>query len=300
MRGRGRCNHAGRHLHLGGGKIPAAENQYCNRKKQCSHVAPTQREGRIFATAISEWPVRARSCFALENGAGKGVRSPRNSSMSRASGKIVGVIFSLTDLQRALRMPKPPDLFELRLDGLCHATGALKKALPKLQAPFIVTARHPLEGGANRLSLPQRRALLLEFLPYASYADVELRSAPLLREVSRKARANRVRTIISVHDLRRTPSAARLDKLAAAARSLGPDVVKFATRTDTISQMNRLLDFFDRQSQRTKITVMGIGKLGRRSRVLLAKRGCALNYAHVGSARATGQLSIAEVRRTLG
>ena len=35
--------------------------------------------------------------------------------------KIVGVIFSRLDLQRALRMRKPPDLFELRLDGLAAA-----------------------------------------------------------------------------------------------------------------------------------------------------------------------------------
>jgi 3-dehydroquinate dehydratase-1 len=219
--------------------------------------------------------------------------------MTRASSKIVGVIFSPADLQRALRMRNPPDLFELRLDGLVHAIGAVKKAIERLPAPFIATARHSLEGGANRLSSRQRRGLLLEFLPHATYVDVELRSAPFLHEVLRKARANDVCTIVSIHDLNGTPSAARLDKLASAARSLDPDVAKFATRTDTISQMNRLLDFFDRQSERTKIAAMGIGKLGRRSRVLLASRGCALNYAHLGSASAAGQLSISELRRAL-
>jgi 3-dehydroquinate dehydratase type I len=126
---------------------------------------------------------------------------------------------------------------------------------------------------------------------------VELRSAPFLREVLTKARANQVRTIISVHDLRGTPSAARLDKLAFAARSLGPDVAKLATRTDTISQMNRLLDFFERQSKRMKIAVMGIGKLGQVCRRDLFRRGCGLNYAPLGRPQVAGQLSIAQLRR---
>lgn len=219
--------------------------------------------------------------------------------MTSASPKIVGVIFSPADLQRALRMRNPPDLFELRLDGLVRVIDTVKKTIAKLPAPFIATARHPLEGGTNRLSSRQRGALLLEFLPQAAYVDVELRSAPLLREVLTEARVAGVRTIISVHDFNRTPSAAGLDKLASAVTSLGPDVAKFATRTDTISQMDRLLDFFERHSKKTEIAVMGIGKLGRRSRLLLAKRGCALNYAHLGSPRAAGQLSISELRRAL-
>jgi 3-dehydroquinate dehydratase I len=219
--------------------------------------------------------------------------------MTSASPKIVGVIFSPADLQRALRMRNPPDLFELRLDSLFHDIDTVKKAIAKLPAPFIATARHPREGGANRLSSRQRRALLLEFLPHATYIDVDLRSAPFLREVLRKARAAHVCTIISIHDFNGTPSAARLDKLASAVTSLGPDVAKFATGTETISQMDRLLDFFERHSNKRKIAVMGIGKLGRRSRLLLAKRGCALNYAHLGSAGAAGQLSISELRRAL-
>jgi 3-dehydroquinate dehydratase I len=219
--------------------------------------------------------------------------------MTRASPKIVGVIFSATDLQRALTMRNPPDLFELRLDGLVHVIDTVRKAIAKLPAPFIATARHPLEGGANRLSSRRRGALLLEFLPQGAYVDVEIRSVRFLREVLRKARVAGVRTIISVHDLNGTPSAARLDQLASEIRSLGPDVAKFATRTDTISQMTTLLDFYARQSKQTKMAVMGIGKLGRRSRLLLAKRGCALNYAHLGSPHAAGQLSISESRRAL-
>jgi 3-dehydroquinate dehydratase I len=211
--------------------------------------------------------------------------------------KIVGIIFSRADLERALKMRNPPDLFELRLDGLARVARTIIPAIELLPAPVIITARHPGEGGANRLSAKARRALLLEFLPYAAYVDVELRSAGLLSQVLRTARANDVRTIVSFHDLRSTPTAARLDKLALAARSLGADIVKFATRTDSISQSNRLLDFFDRQPRGGKTVVMGIGKLGQGCRRELFRRGCPLNYAPLGRPQVAGQLSIAQLRR---
>jgi 3-dehydroquinate dehydratase-1 len=205
--------------------------------------------------------------------------------------KIVGVIFSRRDLERALRMRKPPELFELRLDRLINT------AIGKLPAPLIITARDPREGGANNLSIGRRRALLLEFLPRASYVDVELRSARALQPVLKSASENKVATIISFHDFETTPSASRLDQIASEAHSLGAAVVKVATRTDTAAQLDRLLDFWQRQQPALNVVAMGIGKLGRASRLELARRGNILNYVHLGSPAASGQLSIHDLRR---
>src|SRR5437773_11235032 len=91
--------------------------------------------------------------------------------------RVVGVIASREDLEQALRMRRPPDLFELRLDRLAGIVGRVETKLPKLRGPLIITARHPNEGGSGRLSLRQRRALLSRFLTHADYLDVELRSA---------------------------------------------------------------------------------------------------------------------------
>jgi 3-dehydroquinate dehydratase len=44
---------------------------------------------------------------------------------------------------------------------------------------------------------------------------------------------------------------------------------------------------------------MGIGKLGRLSRRLLARNGSVLNYAHLGTRAVEGQLSLAEMRRVI-
>jgi 3-dehydroquinate dehydratase-1 len=216
-----------------------------------------------------------------------------------AAPQIVGVILSREDLRRAIRMRHPPNLFELRLDALAASIEIVRKEIDKLPAPFIVTARHPREGGANGLSSRERRDLLLAFLSPAACVDVELRSARAFAAVLRGAKANGVRTIISFHDFRGTPVAPRLDEIARRAQSLGPDIIKIATRTDTLAQLERLLDFFERQRRAANIVAMGIGKLGRRSRLELTRRGCALNYAHLGSARVAGQLSIPELRRAL-
>jgi 3-dehydroquinate dehydratase-1 len=214
--------------------------------------------------------------------------------------QIVGVIFSPADFQRALRMRKPPDLFELRLDRLTNCIDEVSAASGGLPAPFIVTARAPGEGGPNRLSLRRRRALLLDFLPRAAWVDVEFRSAHSLEPILRSAAAHHVRRIISFHDFKTTPRGSRLDDIVAGAVSLGADIIKVATRTDTPAQLETLLDFFERKHGAPNVVAMGIGKLGRVSRLELARRGCALNYAHLGSPAAAGQLSIEELRRTLG
>jgi 3-dehydroquinate dehydratase len=90
-----------------------------------------------------------------------------------------------------------------------------------------------------------------------------------------------------------------LQILANAAAAAGADLFKIATRTDTPDELERLLSFFDSNIERLAISAMGMGKLGRVSRRLLAARGSALNYAHLGCSGAEGQFSLAEMRRLL-
>jgi 3-dehydroquinate dehydratase-1 len=218
---------------------------------------------------------------------------------SPSTPQIVGVVFTRADLQRAVRMRNPPNLFELRLDALFAGHDGSSAALEKLRAPLIITTRHPLEGGSNQLSARKRRALLLRFLPRAAYVDIELRSASTFAPILEEARAKNIRTILSFHDLNETPGPRQLNEIARAAKALGADLLKVATRTDTPAQMARLLDFFEQQRVKMRIAVMGIGRFGKLSRIELAKRGSILNYAHLGTPQAEGQLSITQLRRAL-
>ncbi len=211
--------------------------------------------------------------------------------------RIVGVIASREDLEQALRMRRPPDLFELRLDRLAGIVGRVETKLPKLRAPLIITARHPNEGGSGRLSLRQRRALLTRFLTHADYLDVELRSARALRALLAIAKTKNVRRIISFHDFKSTPSARLLVAKANNAKALRADIFKVATRTDTPTELGRLLEFITKNRVNVRLAVMGIGRLGAISRVLLARAGSVLIYASLGPATdVEGQLSLEQLR----
>jgi 3-dehydroquinate dehydratase I len=211
----------------------------------------------------------------------------------------VGVITSPAELDFAIRMGEPPDLFELRLDRLARMLDRLENKIFRLPAPLIVTARHPMEGGANQLSPGQRFDLLARFLSRARYIDVELRSAPAFRSLLRLARKQNVRRIISVHHLKDTPSSSRLRAQARAAKRYGADIFKVATRTDTSAQLTRLIDFVAAKDVGIAVSAMGIGKLGAASRVLLACCGSALAYVSLGQSDIEGQISLEQLRALL-
>jgi 3-dehydroquinate dehydratase-1 len=221
--------------------------------------------------------------------------------------RVVGVITSSPELDFAIRMNEPPDLFELRLDRLVRAPSPgygvasvidhrLENKVSKLRAPLVITARHPMEGGANRLSALQRHNLLARFLSRAGYIDIELRSAPVFVSLLRLARRQNVRRIISVHHLKRTPSPGRLRTQARAAKTYGADFFKVATRTDTPAQLTRLIDFAAAKDVDIAVSAMGIGKLGSASRILLACCGSALVYVSLGRSDIEGQMSLDQLR----
>lgn len=211
--------------------------------------------------------------------------------------RVVGVIASRADLERAVRMRRPPDLFELRLDRLAGMADQVENVLPKLRTPLIITARDPHEGGANKLRLRQRRDLLARFLNHADYMDVELRSARALRSLLTLAEKKNVRRIISFHNFKTTPSARILAAKAREARSQAADIFKVATRTDTPTELGRLVEFMTSSRLDLAVAVMGIGKLGAISRVLLSRAGSVLIYASVGAVTdVEGQLSLEQLR----
>ena len=221
----------------------------------------------------------------------------RNSARRNQHPSVVGVIASPADLRRAMRTRQPPDLFELRLDQLVPIIHDVEKKIARLRSPLIITARHPYEGGANNLSLQQRRNLLTRFLPHADYIDVELRSASALHALRALAKRKNVRRIISLHNLNSTPAPRILLAKARAAEAHGASMFKIATRTDTPLEVGRLLDLMVNKNFHVPVSAMGIGKLGAISRVLLARAGSVLVYASLtGRTNVEGQLSLEQLR----
>lgn len=203
--------------------------------------------------------------------------------------KVVGAVYSLRGLRVAQRLKAGAlDFIEVRLDLLVSEIAQVERAVPKLQVPIILTARSPREGGANRLRVSQRIALLEKFLPHAAFVDLELASLPELAPVVELARARKVGVILSHHDFQKTVPLKELSRLATQAARAKADVFKVATQTTTAADVATLLTFLHARSA-LPLSVMGMGRFGKVSRLLCAQAGSVLNYGFLDQAAVPGQ-----------
>lgn len=209
------------------------------------------------------------------------------------AGAVVGTIHSTESLAAALNLRKDSVHFlELRVDSFAKETdlAALEKSISRIQAPLIITVRHPKEGGEGNLSETQRRELFHRFLPLASLVDVELRSALALKDVINAAHAQGTGVILSHHDFQKTPSPARLQALLKKARSAKCEIFKLATMANTAQDLAVLLDFLTARKQSSpSLAVMGMGAFGKISRLTLGNAGSVLNYGYLDKPQVVGQ-----------
>ncbi len=167
------------------------------------------------------------------------------------------------------------DLLEVRLDGIHELP-----ALTKWPLPVIATARDPKEGGLNNVSCLQREKLLESALSWASLIDIELQNAKKFSVPIARAREAQRLLILSHHDFQKTPSLTELQELVMRAHDLGAAIVKVATMTSSEEEVERLLQF-QQLTHPLPVATMGMGPLGKNSRLRLAKIGTKLLYGHL-------------------
>ncbi len=214
------------------------------------------------------------------------------------SAVLVGTVHDLPSLRRARRLatlPAPPDWLEIRLDAIVPPAEAWSQLDRR---PILLTVRSAVEGGKRRLSPSERQRLFLEHLPRASHLDLEIASLRELRAVHSAASRAGVGVVASFHDFEGTPTVRRLTALADRAVSAGAAGLKIATTTDDAAALARLLEFIGTE-KRLPFSVMGMGRLGRVSRLALAAAGSILNYVSLGPPAAAGQWPAALFRRRL-
>ena len=218
------------------------------------------------------------------------MKVPRRNAIS-LSPAVVGTVHSAASLRAARKAGlKDCDWLELRIDNFLKNIAELKHAAGNLRLPCIVTVRHPAEGGAAAGITPgERRALYGEFLGGAGLVDIELRSIRALRGVVEEAKGAGVGVILSHHDFKGTPGREKLRELARRAEDAGAEIFKVATLTRTGRELARLIEFLADEKGRLPLSVMGMGPLGRVSRLALARGGSCLNYGYLGAANASGQ-----------
>lgn len=202
---------------------------------------------------------------------------------------VVGTIHSPEALDCALRLRRGAvDYFELRIDAFAADPESLLRVVRQLAAPLIVTVRHPAEGGAHKLTAPCRRELYALFLPFAKFIDIELRSFHALANTIASARQQGIGLIASAHYFESTPPRSELARLRQHARRSRANVFKVATLASTLRDLTQLLGLFTAPG-RLCLSVMGMGKYGKISRLLFARAGSVLNYGYLSSPQVAGQ-----------
>jgi 3-dehydroquinate dehydratase-1 len=190
------------------------------------------------------------------------------------------------------------DVIELRLDLLKLPPEKLKAMIEGIDMPLLITARHPAEGGQGPEAGAARLAMLEPLLSIASIVDIELRSVPDMAPLISAARAQGVGVLGSFHDFQATPGDEVLAGAIEFAQQAGLGGVKLATYLNGPEDLQRLQRIVT-QKHRLPLSVMGMGPLGRVSRLVLAKLGSLLNYGFLGESNAPGQWPVARLKQLL-
>lgn len=207
-------------------------------------------------------------------------------------------ILSEADLAKtralAAKVEKDSTFFELRADFLSNLNEELIYSLKKiLKLPTIFTLRDIKNGGqftgsnAEKLNF-YRQAVDASY----EYLDLELDS-PLTDVFDRK----KSKLIVSYHNFSATPSLAKLRSVIVQAQSKNPDMIKIATFVNQATDLQVLAKLLLDHQVPKQLIVVGMGELGKPSRVLFPYLGSFLTYAVFNNKIASGQLSLSEMKK---
>jgi 3-dehydroquinate dehydratase I len=212
---------------------------------------------------------------------------------------IVAVVASPADFERISGLNRSDvDLCELRIDLLYRDSIELLPLVRKLTLPKIVTVRDPAEGGANALSEEVRLQLFEQWLPECESIDIELRNISSFAKLARDAQSSGKEVIISFHDFIKTPPFEELMEMLLQSAIVPNRIFKAATTVETWEHVAILIRLID-ACPLSRVAVMGMGALGKLSRLVLATAGSYLSYGSLGKSVAPGQWPVQRLRELL-
>lgn len=225
----------------------------------------------------------------------------KRQTMPRApltAGVITGSI-GLRDVKKAV--VSGADLLEIRVDtfrrrGPDDIILALRP-LKDVGRPLILTVRSKKEGGRVHIPDGKRLELFVALAPFAAYVDIELGSSAILKSVVDLCRRLGKKLIVSYHNFKKTPGAKELAGIVKKSRALRPDIVKIACAANGAEDLRRLASLLVYHEGHDGLSVIGMGRYGRASRVFFPALGSRIAYASVTETTAPGQMSVAEMKK---
>jgi 3-dehydroquinate dehydratase I len=223
----------------------------------------------------------------------KGILS--NSPKTVATVTTNGDLAQLNDIESVVDF----DILEFRFDNLFADKSAATDLVKTLKTPILGTVRCPEEGGAHSLTPAMRIELYEEILPLLELVDTEITSLslPEFANFASEVQGRRIPLIASFHDFEAFPGTAVVAKKMNEAFELGADVAKVAVHLETMKDLFSLVELVEsHRSDGRLVSAMGMGPLGKISRLILAKAGSCLNYGYLQQPNAPGQWSARELR----
>jgi 3-dehydroquinate dehydratase I len=210
--------------------------------------------------------------------------------------RVVGTIIT-SDYLRAWSAnpsPLPCDLVEFRLDGFSDFPDWLKIAIQieHQGTPVFVTVRLKREGGLWAGSDLDRWPLLEPAIRHLSGVDVEVMS-DLARGVAELAGQLGKLSVFSYHNFETTPAEQELEGILAAGHRLG-GIGKIAVTVNAENDLNTLVSLLGRKWS-LPICIIGMGPLGRETRLNFPLQGSCFTYGYLDTPGAPGQYSAAEL-----
>jgi len=172
------------------------------------------------------------------------------------------------------------ELSEVRMDRLNACMDDIK-SLFSLKGKTIATYR-PVDGLDEET---RKKALILAIESGASYVDVEVEAADDFKaDIIAAARRKNCSVIVSYHDFTKTPVMRELEQVLNWCYESGADIAKVACRVNSIEDNAKLLSVY---SMNKNVISIGMGELGRITRIAAPLLGAPFTYASINRERRT-------------
>ncbi len=199
---------------------------------------------------------------------------------------------------------KGADIIELRVDMFeDRSIEKIKSMLREIKARdlmSILTIRAKWEGGATEIDDTEREKIIRECIDLVDYVDIELSSHDLIEKMRELIKEKGKNLIISYHDFEKTPADEVIKSIIDKSFKYGADIAKYAFYTTTHEDVGRLLTItYDYYKRGKKLIAIGMGELGKITRVAGYFFGSIITYTFIGSSVAPGQISIDKLEEEL-
>lgn len=177
----------------------------------------------------------------------------------------------------------------------------LEMLLKTKPLPILCTVKAPAEGGQFKGGDEALAGLLIEVIQHgADYVDIPYSmSKKLSTKVIQSAQKSKVKTILSHHDFKATPSYPELLKLAEEMKKRGADIIKIACMAKSYQDTIHMIALAKALEGKIPHILIAMGEEGKLSRILTPTLGGEMMFAILSKKGQTapGQLTVKELRK---